>query len=320
MRILFKIIMTLVVINTPLSAQTMKISGAVYNGSADSSLVQNIQVNLFMNKGHSVIDDSTYIQKTDSKGRFEFANLAIDSTILYYPRVNFNSIIYYGQPVRFNSKTSYFESNVVVFDTTSSAERIVIQLEHLFIDAEPGKLLIREIFIVNNTGDKTFIGKNFIQPANHFVLQFPLPAGFEDLEILTPEAQDWVRVQGQTLFHTELMSPGSRQFSYRLVVPSKRNEVQLLRPILYPIGASNIFVSNPELTIEGPGITPMGEFNIRGASYQRYSVSHLMPGMELSLSIKNLPGRSFSLQWLVLIGVIILLVVGFGYTLMKSKS
>jgi hypothetical protein len=45
-----------------------------------------------------------------------------------------------------------------------------------------------------------------------------------------------------------------------------------------------------------------------------------MPGMELSLAIKNLPGKSFSLQWLVLIGVIILLVIGFGYTLTKSKS
>ena len=312
--------MVLVVINVPLWAQTGTISGVVYNGSADSTLIQNIEVNLFINKGHSVIDDSTYVQTTDSKGRFEFKSLANDSTMLYYPRVTFNSIVYYGQAVRFSNKTSSFESNVVVFDTTSSAERIVIQLEHLFIDAEPGKLLIREIFIVNNTGSKTFIGKNFNQPSNHYVLQFPLPAGFEDLEILTPEAQDWVRVQGQTLYHTELMSPGSRQFSYRLVVPSKRNEVQFLRPILYPIGAANIFISNPDLTIEGPGVMAMGEFNIRGTSYQRYSVAHLMPGMELSLAIKNLPGKSFSLQWLVLIGVIILLAIGFGYTLTKSKS
>lgn len=320
MRVIINIIIMLAAIYAPLLGQTGTISGVVYNGTTDSSLVQNIEVNLFISKGHSMIDDSTYFQKTDSKGRFEFKNLLTDSAMIYYPRVTFNSIVYYGQAVRFNSKSSFFESNVVVFDTTSSDERIVIQLEHLFLDVEPGKLLIREIFIVNNTGIKTFIGSNFDQPRNHYVLQFPLPAGFEDLEILTPEAQDWVKVQGQTLYHTELMSPGSRQFSYRLAIPYKKEEIQFLRPILYPIGAANIFVSNPDLNVEGPGITDMGEFNIRGTSFQRYSVGHLMPGMELSLAIKNLPGKSFSLQWLVLIGVIILLVVGFGYTLTKSKS
>ena len=320
MRILLIVIMMLILANFPLWAQTGTISGFVSNGSADSSLVPNIEVTLFINKGHSVIDDSTFQQTTDSKGRFEFKNLAIDSTIVYYPRANFNSIIYYGQPVRFNSKINSVQSNVVVFDTTSSADKIMVQLEHLFIDAEPGKVIIREIFIVNNLGEKTFIGKNFDNPSQHYVLQFPLPAGYADLEILTPEAMDWVRVQGQTLFHTELMSPGSRQFSYRLVVPSKRNEVQFLRPILYPIGAANIFVSNPDLVIEGPDVAAMGEFNIRGTSFQRYSVTHLMPGMELNLTIKNLPGRTISFQWLVLLGVIILLVIGFGYTLTKSKS
>lgn len=320
MKILYILLIALFAMSVPLWAQTGKISGVVYNGSADSSLVPNIEVNLFINKGHSIIDDSTYVQPTDSRGRFEFDNFALDSTILYYPRANFSSIVYYGQPVRFTKQANSFESNVVVFDTTSSAENIFIQLEHLFIDAEPGKLLIREIFIMNNAGNKTFIGKNFANPSSHYVIQFPLPAGFEDLEILTPEAEDWVRVQGQTLYHTELMSPGTRQFSYRLAVPSKRNTIQLLRPILYPIGATNIFVSNHILKIEGPGIAAIGEFNIRGTSYQRYSVAHLMPGMELNLRIADLPGKSIPVQWLALAGVIILLVVGFVYTFTKAKS
>ena len=172
-------------------AQTGKISGYVYNGSADSTIVPNIEANLLVNKGHSVVDDSSYIQKTDSKGRFEFKNLKIDSTLFYYPRATFKSIVYYGPAARFINKISAFENDVVVYDTTSNEDKIIFQLEHLFIDAEPGKLLFREIFIANNTGNKTFIGKNFDEPTKHYVLQFPLPADFEDFEILTPEKFVW---------------------------------------------------------------------------------------------------------------------------------
>ncbi len=322
MRIFFITIILLSLLNFPLFAQTGIISGYVRNGSEDSVSIAGAEVNLLIDRGHRLIDDSSYVQLTDAKGRFEFKNLETDSALRYYPRSAFGSIVYYGRAVRLTDKSSAMQSDVVVYDTTSSPEKIVTQLEHLFIDAEPGRLSFREIFIMNNTGTKTFIGKNFEQPENHYVLQFPLSAGFDDVEILTPEAQNLVRIEGGMLYHTELMSPGSRQFSYRFVVPIKKKEWQFSRPILYPSGALNIFISNPDLTIEGRAVTAMGDFSIRGINYQRFSAFHLMPGSELSFTIKNIPGKafSFSLHWLVLVGVIFFLVIGFIYTFIKSKS
>ena len=323
MKFIYKILLLcLIIFNSSLMGQTGKISGYVYNGSADSTIIPKIEVNLLVYRGHNVVDDLSYAITTDRKGRFEFTSLSLDSTLIYYPRSTFKTIVYYGDAVRLTNESSEAKTDVVVYDTTSSAEKIAIQLEHLFIDAEPGKMFFREIFIVNNIGDKTFVGKHFDHPNRHYVLKFPLPENFEDVEILTPEAQNWVKLDGQTLYNTELMSPGSRQFSFRFAVPYKKKERQVSRPVLYPIGAVNIFVSNPALTIEGAGIQAMGDFGIRGTNYQRYSVQHLMPGMELTLTVKNLPAKTFGLstQWLVLIGVGILLVVGFIYTLIKSKS
>lgn len=323
MKIFFVALLLLSLLNFPSLAQTGKISGYVYNGSADSTIISNMQVELLIYRGHNLIDDSSNVELTDAKGRFEFTNLKIDSTLLYYPRSTFSSIVYYGRAVRLTDKMSVMSSDVVVYDTTYSADQILFQLEHLFIDAEPGKIFFREIFIMNNMGNQTYIGKHFDQEDRHYVLEFPLPDGFEEVEILTPEAQSWVKIDGTSLYHTELMSPGSRQFSYRFVVPNKNKEWQFSRPILYPLGAVNIFVSNPELIIEGPGVAAMGDFSIRGTNYQRYSVAHVMPGMELALTIKNLPASSFALssQSVVLIAVIVLLILGFGYTfLRKSKS
>ncbi len=322
MRAFFITMLLASILTSASTAQTGKISGFVYNGSADSTAVPGAEVNLLVNRGHTILDDSTYIQKADAKGRFEFHGLKIDSTLLYYPRSKFVDIVYYGRAVRLTGDAPIAQSDVIVFDTTSSAERIVIQMEHLFIDAEPGKLSFRESFVMTNVGNKTFIGEHFDQPDQHFVLQFPLPDGFENVEILTPEAQNMVRIVGRNLYHNELMSPGSRQFSFRFIVPTKNSEWHFSRPIVYPSGAINIFVANPELTLQGAGLSNQGEFSIRGATYQRYSAFHLMPGMELSFKIMNIPVKhsTFSVQWLVLIAVIVLLVLGFIYTMRQSRS
>lgn len=322
MRAFIILILLATFLSTPCWTQTGKITGFVYNGSADSTIVVGAEVNLLVNRGHTIIDDSSYVQKTDAKGRFEFANLKIDTTLLYYPRSTSNDIVYYGRAVRLTSDQPMAQSDVIVYDTTSSPAKIVMQLEHLFIDAEPGKLSFREIFVMNNVGDKTFIGEHFDEPNQHFVLRFPLPPGFEDVEILTPEAEPVVRLADGNLYHTELMSPGSRQFSFRFIVPTKKSEWQFARPIVYPSGGINIFVSNPEITLQGAGLSSQGEFSIRGTIYQRYSAFHLMPGMELNFTIKNIPVKhfSFSIQWLVLIAVIVLLLVGFVYTLRKARS
>jgi len=301
-------------------SQTGKISGVVYNGSQDSTTIANIDVNLLVYRGHSLVDDSSYVKKTDAAGRFRFTNLKLDSSLFYYPRATFKSIVYYGSPVQLKDQITTATSDVVVYDTTSSPNSIFIQLEHLVIDAEPGKLSLREIFIMSNMGKRTYVGNHFQQDQQHFVLQFPLPPGFENLEILSPEAQNWVEVAGQTLYHTELMSPGTRQFSFQFTVPYNKKEWQLKRLTHYPIGSVNIFVSDPKLLIQGSGLEDLGEFSIRGTNYRRYSISHLMPGMELDLTVKNLPSQSISIEWLVLIGVIGLLIIGVGYTIKKSRS
>ena len=109
--------------------QTGKISGTVYNGSADSTIIANAKVSLLVYQGHNVVDDSSYATTTNSKGSFEFTSLQLDSTLIYYPRSTFKSIVYYGDAVRLTDKARETKTDVVVYDTTSSAKKIAIQLE-----------------------------------------------------------------------------------------------------------------------------------------------------------------------------------------------
>lgn len=314
------ILLILFVSQTSLLAQTGKLTGTIYNGSADSAAVKNTDVEILIYRGHNLLDDSSFVDKTNSRGQFQISGLPLDSTLMIYPRTTFSSIVYYGDGVQLTEAQKQAQSNVVVFDSTRSKRHIATQMAHLFLEVENEKIKLRDILMIANTGNKTYMGGKTLISSRSYVLEFPLPQNYENLEILTPGAQNSVFLEHNTLYHTDLMSPGTRQFSYQLDLPFSGKEWNFTRPVIYPTGGLNIFLSQPELTIEGPGIMPMGDFHIKGMKYQHYSVRNLMPGMSLELTLKNLPGKTFPVQWIVLILVGIFVIVGFGYTFLKKQK
>ncbi len=302
-------------------ANSGKIWGYIYNGSADSSVVANTDIEFLVYRGHDLIDDSSYVQKSNAAGKYQLPGVPIDSTLIYYPRVNFNSIVYYGRGVRLTENENEIRSDVVVYDTTSQKKDIVFQMEHLFLNVENGFVNVREIFLIANLGNKTYIGQSSEDNESQYVLEFILPKNHKNVELLTPDAQNLVIVGGNRLIDTNLFPPGSKQLSFRYQVPVSGNDWQYSRPILYPSGSVNIFLDDPNLTIEGPGIESMGEFSIRGSTYMRYTItSHLMPGMQLEFKLKNLPEQKISIEWITLIAVAAFLVVGFAYTFLNKKK
>lgn len=321
MKFLHKTILLLLLLaNMSVFAQTGEIHGVIYNFTEDSAVVKNIAVNFLKYHGHELLDDSSLVTETDYQGNFSMKNLPLDSTLLFYPKVTFNSVVYYGNEVRLTHKIPSVHSNVVVFDTTSDLSHIVFQMEHIFLEEEQGRVAVQEIFLIANTGKKTYLGSK-IQNSNHnYVLKFPLPDKQENFELLTAETQNSVFVENNTLYDTDLLPPGNRQLSFRLQVPHSGKEWHYTRSTIYPTFGINIFLSQPEITIEGAGIMPMGEFPIKGKTYQRFSIQHLMPGMPLDIALKNLPAKSVQVQWIVLIAVGLLAILGFSYTFFKRPA
>ena len=307
----------LFIIQTSLIAQKGEIWGNIYNGSADSSLVADMDVQLLVYRGHALNDDSSYVKKTNTRGKYWLTNLPVDSSFIYYPSVNYHDIIYYGNGVRITNNQFRVQSDVVVYDTTSEKKNIFVPMEHLFLTQQGEKILVKEIFLFQNQGNKTYLGQKANSDNVHYVLEFPLPSGSENLEILSSEAQNSVTVENNTIYETDLLPPGSRQFSYQLQVPYSGNKWQYVRPVIYPTGGVNVFVSDPNLTIEGPGVMPMGDFQIKGKTFQYFSVKNLMPGMQLELTLINLPGKTIDIKWIILFIVLGFLILGFGYTFLK---
>jgi len=322
---MFLVLFTLL-LSVSVNAQPVEIWGKIYDGTEDSSLVKNAEISLLVYRGHQLIDDSSYVKKTNSKGVYRFRQIPGDSTLIYYPRITYYDIVYYGNGVRTKKQQSKYQSNVVVYNTTSEKNNIFASMEHLFLTYENGRITVKEIFLLNNRGKKTYMGEKGENENINYVLEFPLPAGYENLKILTAEAQNTGTIKNGTLFDTALFSPGTKQYSYEFQIPIRGTEWSYSRQIIFPTGGVNVFLADPQLTLQGAGGKAMGDFNIKGKNYQHYALQNLMPGMQLNLTLANLPGKSMiklpgnavDLKWIVLIFVIVSLVVGFGYTFLKK--
>ncbi|NOZ62006.1 MAG: hypothetical protein GXO74_10030 [Calditrichaeota bacterium] len=301
-------------------AQTGKIWGYVFNGSEDSSRVANAKVEVLVYKGHQLIDDSSHVAQTGRSGKFTFSNLKIDTTLIYYPRTNFHDVIYYGNGVRISKENTKQQTDIVVYDSTTDKSHISIQMDHIFIEEKEKVITVREILLLQNTGTKTFTGSPLTEGGHFHVFEFPLPEKFENVQILTPQSQGSMTVEGNMLIDTGLFPPGMRQLSFQYDVPNPGKSWHFSRPITFPTGSINIFLSQPDLIVEGPGIVPMGDFPIRDVSYQRFAVQHVMPGMPMEITLKNLSAKSIDIKWIVLGAVVLLLLIGFGYTMFKAAK
>ena len=255
-------------------------------------------------------------------GKFILANLKIDTTLIFYPRTSFHDIVYYGKGIRLSKSEPARETDIVVYDTTTDKSNIQIQMDHIFIEENENVVTVKEILMLQNYGTKTYTGTPVTEAGHFHVLEFPLPENFENVQILTPQAQESMTIEGNMLIDTGLFPPGMRQLSFQYDIPNPGKSWHFSRPIAFPTGSINIFLSQPDLTIEGPGIVPMGEFPIRNISYQRFAVKHLMPGMPLEITLKNLSGgsKSIDLQWIVLGAVVIMFIFGIGYTMLKPAK
>ena len=303
-----------------LHAQNGKIWGYVYNGTQDSSRVAKAEVKLVVYNMQGIVDDSSYVAHTDRSGKFQVTNLKLDTTLIYYPKTSFSDIVYYGHGVRLSEDSPVHQSDIVVYDSTKDKSHIIVQMDHIFLEEVGDKISFRETVILSNNGKKTYMGEQMPGGGHFLVLQFPLPHDAENVQLLSQESQASMFIDNGKLIDTALFPPGMRQISYQFEVPKKGKVWHFSRQVEFPTMSANIFLRQPNLVVEGPGIQPMGDFPLRNVNYKHFMITHVMPGTPLQITLKNLSGRALQIQWLVLGIVAVLLLLGFGYTMLKPAK
>ncbi len=315
----------LVLCGQSLAAQTQDIAegmieGAITNKTPAGGTVENQEIILHVSKGGSEIE--TLVARTNSSGGFEFRDLFTDEDYSYYISLDYQGGEYLSETVSFEKEQRHIILDLIVYDSTSSDEKIKVEIDHLVIlEAEEGFLLISEALVFNNTGDKTYIGEEDDLSGVKQSLRISLPTGFYDLEYVRGLMDCCASQTKDGIIDIMDLKPGPKTVTirYKLNYSSKN----YLFTKLFDYTTTNFYILAPtvfqtasdSLILEGP-------VEIEGTLYTALGLEEEMSAnSKITVEISGLPSGGWRFMYAAIFGLVAFFVVlGLAYPLLKKSK
>jgi len=268
------------------------INGQVINGTEDGGSVAGIEVT-FITYINDVIAE-TRTAKTDSEGKFQIDNVAVEHQYLLSAR--YMEVDYY-YPVVFEhgETTAYVE--VGVCDATTSDQAIRVGLAHTIISVEEESLQVTDVLWLVNDGDRTYMGTDG-------VLVFTLPEGAADFEAPQELMPDYRFLDDNRITYLLPFPPGDRQlvYSYRLAKPGS-NELTIPLEVNYPTDSLELMVGGEGVEVTVTHLAPAEPvFTGTNERFIHFQGENLPRGTVVDVRLSNLSGGGlfFVIRWVII--------------------
>jgi len=262
--------------------------------------------------------------KTDEAGKFRFENLSTGQDYSYSLYSKYHEAEYWSRTIVFKGASMVKNFQFSVYDATSSAKNISVKMHHIIFDIQGKLLLIREVLIFYNSGERTYIGKKEEGRTRKITLNFSLPKGFANPKY--PQGEGLmvccVIPTEQGLLDTMSVKPGQRQivFTYQL----KYNSSSYLFRRLLDYDTEHLSILFPEgkVKVLSQGIpfsSTTVKLNDKNYLYLQ-TKGEVKAGTPLNLKLSGLPADNGYLRIIIYSLVVILILLGFTYPLFRKKK
>jgi len=303
MRKLFALlsILLILIIATPALAQTATptatvssagvISGTLVNktaGATDS--LANLALTLHAYQGSAELN--TQSAQSDASGKFSFSGLSTDPSITYGIAAVYKNTTYYSDAITFAAGESTKDAELDVYETTSSADSVSLSSVHAILHFEANVLYVKEIYLVANAGDRTYIGQPLAaNGGNITTLTFTLPPGASNFQSAFG-LEAYNLTTGNQIYSSDPVPPPGVQVAYAYNLACNSNTYSFPLKLNQKVSRYDILTSDPGMKISGAGITQQPSLNISGTNYQDYSLSNLEAGASVTVQLSNLSGAA----------------------------
>ncbi len=296
------------------------IEGAITNKTPAGGEVENQEIILHISKDGSEIE--TLVARTNSSGGFEFRDLFTDEEYNYYVSLDYQGGEYLSDTVSLEGDKSHIILDLIVYDSTTSDEKIMVDIDHLVIlEAEEGFLLISEALVYNNTGDKNYIGKKDDQSGLTQSLRISLPDGFYDLEYVRGLMDCCASQTKDGIIDSMDLKPGPKAVVIRYKLNYSSGSYLFTKLLDYTttsfyILAPTVFqTASDSLILQGP-------VEIEGTPYISLGLEEEMSAnSKITVEISDLPSGGWRFMYAAIFGLVAFFVVlGLAYPLLKKSK
>jgi hypothetical protein len=309
------------------------IQGQVVNGTPGGSPGEGLEITLRAFQGQS--EAEPLVSTVDSGGRFRFEGLQVGSDWRYMTQVSHQGVVYSKGPLVFDSGESEIATETSIYESTNEDEGIVVERAHVLVDAEgsqlgqPGSVLVTEVHVFLNPGDRTFTGSEEVQ-GQRASTRFVLPK----------DSYDWAFEDGSLggrflatdggFLDREPLWPGTTSVMFSYALDCRAGDCNLDRDVTHPISNLNLLIADTGVRVESDRLDFAGQVDAEGQDYLNYVGLDLMPGERLDLTVR-LPtagparvassrGSSSTLPWIILGGVLTALALAYPFWLQHVRA
>ncbi len=173
--------------------------------------------------------------------------------------------------------------------TTEDPSQVVITQLHLFLRRTGDRLEVREFYLITNTGDRTYVGREDLRTGRRITLAFTLPPGVADLETIEPADAHWVKTDGG-IAYTEPISPADAplEIAFSYILPFVEGmEVERTFPV--QVASLGILAMGGDLAAEGNALTSGGVMDTTQGPVRVYTAGPLEAGRPVRFRLRTEP-------------------------------
>jgi len=294
-------------------ARAALLEGKLMNRTPGGRGVGDVEITLIESKGGQENKQTT---KSDRSGVFRFSNLSSQKDF----RVNLRyQGAEYDVGIAFKPGEEKRRIDIPVYDSTEDPSALRVKEHHFIVEPGEDLLMVNEFLLVENKGERAFIGSRPADSQRLATLQFTLPRGAAELKYGSGLMDCCVVPVESGFVDTMDVKPGVREINFSYALRPGSNQFTYVRPLDYPSDGVNLFIKG-ETKAESPTLKGKEVVEVQGQRYLRLSGKDLAPGTSLEVVFGELPLRSNFIRYIVFAAVALFLAAGMAYGFIWRRS
>jgi len=222
---------------------------------------------------------------------FVFDGLDVNPELVYLATVVVDDLTYSSPLMTLTPEQPQAEAPITVYGVTDDPSGIRLSRVHWIVDVRPGALLLAQIYLFRNEGERAFVGRAVEGVETPVTVGIDVPPAAQEITLQGGVLDGRFRRVGNIIYDTLPVIPGesAQQIIVQYAIPVSGDVYTLAQELLYPVDSLSMLATNsPELRIDAPSMRFEGVQTFEGVEYQLWRLNDFGPG-QIEVLFRGLP-------------------------------
>jgi len=254
---------------------------------------------------------------TDPSGYFSFKQISTDQNMIYHLSTKYKNIEYFIQAMP-SQKKSELPVDISVYETTDQDNNILIKMHHIFLKKNNDSFQINEAVIVENRGDRVYVGTQEVQPGVRETLRISLPNKASNLQF-DQHVAPFIVNTAEGFVDTSAIKPGKKRILFSYTVDSTDLNYIFTKDLHQQTDNLTVVFPDQEFKVKSDQLDLKDSITNSGRRFYTLFGKNFVKGSRVVIEFNSIRNDKL-FQWVIPVMLILLVTIGLLIPLIKRKN